>query len=64
MNPAWNDTKILPDSQFSKAMQLVGDEFEDRVLYLYNSWLPARELVKKAIEKRKQVSISIIDNFY
>lgn len=55
LNPAWNDTKSQPDEQFTKAMKLVGEEFEDRVSYFYNSWLPAREFVKKAIENRKEV---------
>lgn len=55
LNPAWNDKQTLPDKQFEKAMELVGEEFEGRVKYLYNSWIPARDLVVEAIEGRKEV---------
>lgn len=36
-------------------MKLVGDEFMDKVLYYKKAWLPARELVVEAVEKRKEV---------
>ena len=39
-------------------MNLVGEEFMDRVLYYKQAWLPARDLVKKAILDRYQVSSS------
>uniref|UniRef100_A0A915E8P5 Uncharacterized protein n=1 Tax=Ditylenchus dipsaci TaxID=166011 RepID=A0A915E8P5_9BILA len=49
LNPAWNDNTALPDNQFSKAMDVVKEEFEAKVNYLFNSWIPARELVVQAI---------------
>lgn len=55
LNPAWNDKTSRPDEQFAKAMKLVGEQFEDRVNYMHNSWLPARDYVKKAIENRLKV---------
>ena len=54
-NPAWNDNKISPEQGFQRARKIVGEEFEDRVLYLYNAWLPARKIVQTAIDKRKEV---------
>ncbi len=40
---------------FEKAMDLVGSEFKDRVLFYANHWLPAREVVQKAFEGRHKV---------
>ena len=34
---------------------MVGDEFEERVQYYKSAWLPARDIVYKAIESRKEV---------
>ena len=36
-------------------MKMVGEEFLDRVTYYKRAWLPARELVEKAVNNRKQV---------
>ncbi|KAI1721886.1 tRNA synthetases class I (I, l, M and v) domain-containing protein [Ditylenchus destructor] len=55
LNPAWNDKASCPDDQFAKAMKIVEEEFEDRAKYLFNSWLPARDFVLNAINKRKEV---------
>lgn len=44
-------------------MELVGEEFEGRVNYLFDSWFPARELVQKAIEKRKEVRTLVFDEY-
>lgn len=38
-------------------MRVVGEEFMDRVLYYKKAWLPARQLVVDAIEKRMEVNI-------
>ncbi len=42
-------------SKFLKASTLVGTEFLERLDYYANAWLPARDLVLAAFEKRKQV---------
>ena len=38
---------------------MVGDEFEERVQYYKSAWLPARDIVYKAIESRKEVRCSL-----
>ena len=37
-------------------MKLVGEEFTDRVMAYKNVWLPAREIVQRAITDRYQVT--------
>jgi uncharacterized UPF0160 family protein len=54
-NPAWNESNANTDDCFMKAFKIVGQEFEKRVNYMYKSWLPARQFVQKAVEKRVQV---------
>jgi hypothetical protein len=64
-NPAWNEKQPNPDEGFNQAKQIVGDEFEQHVRYMYNAWLPARQLVVTAIEIRKKVRFfRIIMIFY
>ncbi|XP_071099258.1 MYG1 exonuclease-like [Haliotis cracherodii] len=58
LNPQWNQTGVDIDAQFRKAMEMVGAEFMDRVLYYKQSWLPARDLVQTAIKQRKEVDES------
>ncbi|KAK9867644.1 hypothetical protein WJX84_000102 [Apatococcus fuscideae] len=60
LNPVWNEpqsSEIL-DSKFREAMTLTGSEFNDCVHYLHKSWLPARDIVKSAVEQRKDVDPS------
>lgn len=40
---------------FRKAMQMVGEEFLDRLEFYQSSWLPARAVVEEAVKKRHQV---------
>lgn len=56
LNPRWNEpsTDAILDAKFADASALAGREFLERVDYLANAWLPAREIVLRAIEKRKQ----------
>ncbi|CAG9762589.1 unnamed protein product [Ceutorhynchus assimilis] len=55
LNPVWNDPNPEHDDVlFGKAMQLVGSEFVETVLEGYNVWWPAREIVRKTLEDRKQ----------
>uniref|UniRef100_A0A914V847 Uncharacterized protein n=1 Tax=Plectus sambesii TaxID=2011161 RepID=A0A914V847_9BILA len=55
LNPPWNDEHKNYDEGFKKAFELVGTELTDRVKYYYKSWLPAREVVLKALNERFEV---------
>ncbi|KAK4050322.1 hypothetical protein OIO90_005115 [Microbotryomycetes sp. JL221] len=60
LNPRWNEPsndEIL-DQKFKQASQLAGQEFLSRLDYLSKAWLPARDIVMKAIEQRKQIHSS------
>ena len=54
LNPKWNEesSEKIQFERFEKAMQLVGTEFVERVLHYARVWLPGREIVKTAMEKR------------
>ena len=57
LNPRWNEEyndQIL-DQRFEQASSLAGKEFLERVDYTAKAWLPARDIVLKAIQERKQV---------
>ncbi|BGP56907.1 hypothetical protein JCM8202v2_004543 [Rhodotorula sphaerocarpa] len=56
LNPRWNepfDDKVLLE-RFEKASEMAGGEFKDRLDYLAKAWLPARDIVKRAVERRKE----------
>ena len=53
-------TSLLSQKQFDLAMELVGAEFEDRVHSYHKIWLPARDLVKTAVEKRHEVRYTLM----
>ncbi|XP_066603036.1 MYG1 protein C27H6.8 [Prorops nasuta] len=57
-NPRWNQKGQDENIQFSKAVEYVGEEFMEFVQYNVNIWLPARTIVKNAIEKRFEVDPS------
>jgi uncharacterized UPF0160 family protein len=59
-NPTWNDPDPQPDKSFHRAKQIVAEEFEDRVCYLYGSWLPARQQIVAALERRKEVHVFVV----
>lgn len=40
---------------FRRAMQMVGEEFLDRLEFYQSSWLPARAVVEEAVKKRLRV---------
>ncbi|KAJ8048139.1 UPF0160 protein MYG1, mitochondrial [Holothuria leucospilota] len=46
---------IYDKERFLKAVELVGTEFVDRVMYYSNSWWPARELVEDSMKNRFEV---------
>ncbi|XP_011310450.1 UPF0160 protein C27H6.8 [Fopius arisanus] len=58
LNPSWNSVGLEPDVQFSKAMELCGEEFKYHVNYAASVWLPARAIVKQTVENRFQVDPS------
>ena len=60
LNPKWNEDHSSEafDRQFFKASEFVGGAFVDIVKDYALSWLPAKSLVKQAIETRKQVDPS------
>lgn len=55
LNKKWNHVGEFNEMEaFEKAMEMIGHEFEETVLYAYLNWLPARTLVIDALEKRFQ----------
>ncbi|KAI9206710.1 metal-dependent protein hydrolase [Polychytrium aggregatum] len=52
LNPWWNQPDDDIQERFLKAVELCGTEFVDRVSYIGLSWLPAREIVEKALQER------------
>ncbi|XP_051957285.1 UPF0160 protein MYG1, mitochondrial isoform X1 [Xyrauchen texanus] len=58
LNPHWNTRNQETQEGFHKAMALVGEEFQDRLDYYMNAWLPAREIVQQAVQTRYQVDPS------
>ena len=57
LNPRWNEdaSPELTQQRFLKAMDLTGGEFLESVEYFAKCWLPAREIVRKALEQRHEV---------
>ena len=57
LNPRWNEdaSPELTQQRFLKAMDLTGGEFLESVEYFAQCWLPAREIVRKALEQRHKV---------
>lgn len=58
MNPSWQDPNPDTDAYFYKAMDLVREEFSNKVIRLYKEWWPARKIVEEAIEKRHEIDPS------
>ena len=60
MNPDWNEDNSPGkfDEQFGKASEFIGNIFVDLVKRCGNSWLPAKALVRQAVEKRFEVDKS------
>ncbi|EIM92455.1 metal-dependent protein hydrolase [Stereum hirsutum FP-91666 SS1] len=56
LNPAWNESvdSASVDERFAKASKLTGEEFLGRLDYYGKAWLPARDLVVKALNERTQ----------
>lgn len=53
LNKKWNHVGEFNEAEaFEKAMEVIGLEFKETVLYAYQVWLPARSLIVEALEKR------------
>lgn len=60
LNPNWNEESndAIRDAKFLVASKLAGEEFLAALSNLANVWLPAREIVWNAVEKRKETHSS------
>mmetsp|Transcript_6243 Transcript_6243/g.13100 ORF Transcript_6243/g.13100 Transcript_6243/m.13100 type:complete len:386 (+) Transcript_6243:74-1231(+) len=60
LNAAWNEdaSDAVQDARFEEASAMAGREFLSKLSYLHKSWLPARDIVKRAIETRREVDKS------
>ncbi|KAJ1018546.1 hypothetical protein NDA16_004828 [Ustilago loliicola] len=65
MNPSWNEKwdGAELDARFEKASAMAGAEFFQRLDYTWKSWLPARQIVVDALEKRKGPQVLVFDQF-
>lgn len=56
LNAAWNEecTPEIQLNRFSKAVNMVGAEFDECIIAIAKRWLPAREIVVKAMASRFQ----------
>jgi len=60
LNPAWNESNTEEDVQiqFKKAMELAGNEFIEKINFCGKHWLPARQIVERAIKNRTNLNSS------
>ncbi|GJQ09673.1 hypothetical protein GpartN1_g1464.t1 [Galdieria partita] len=58
LNPAWNESNPDEEAAFQRAMELAGNEFIEFVRKSANIWLPARNIVKEAFERRSSIDDS------
>ncbi|WVR06402.1 hypothetical protein IAU60_003433 [Kwoniella sp. DSM 27419] len=60
LNPNWNEptSDDTYDQQFAKASAITGEEFLSQLDYFAFAWLPARDIVKAALDKRTQIDQS------
>nr|ODN99810.1 hypothetical protein L204_02250 [Cryptococcus depauperatus CBS 7855] len=60
INPNWNETATDDDydRKFEMASAITGEEFLSQLDYFALAWLPARDIVKAALEKRTEVHSS------
>ncbi|GJJ67929.1 hypothetical protein EMPS_00275 [Entomortierella parvispora] len=55
LNPWWNQKDVDVDGQFMKAVAMTGQDFTESIRFLGLSWLPARDLVVKALDSRMDI---------
>lgn len=60
LNPEWNEptSDEIYDTKFAEASRITGEEFLSFLHYYAKAWLPARDVVKAAMEKRFDVDAS------
>ncbi|XP_039718127.1 MYG1 exonuclease isoform X1 [Pteropus medius] len=58
LNPTWNQPNQDTEAGFKRAMDMVREEFLQRLDFYQHSWLPARALVEEALAQRLQVDPS------
>ncbi|WVQ96436.1 hypothetical protein IAU59_003541 [Kwoniella sp. CBS 9459] len=60
LNPNWNEptSDAIYDEKFFEASKITGEEFLSQLDYFAFAWLPARDVVKVALEKRHEVDAS------
>ena len=60
INPNWNEpaTEAVYDAKFEEASKMTGQEFIEQLDYFGKAWLPARDIVKEAVEKRTDIDES------
>jgi len=62
LNPSWNAPDKSPEAEmkgFEKALDMVEEEFKDRINWMTGSWMPARSIVQAAIDERKESELII-----
>lgn len=65
LNPSWNDKSDNAelDARFEKASAMAGNEFFERLDYTFNAWLPARQVVVDALNKRSHPQLLVFDQY-
>ncbi|SPO31869.1 related to Gamm1 protein / Ni-binding urease accessory protein (UreG) [Ustilago trichophora] len=65
LNPSWNEPSSAEelDGRFESASAMAGNEFFERLDYAFRSWLPARQKVVDALERRSHKQILVFDEF-
>lgn len=60
LNPRWNEPSSddVLDAKFAIASKVTGEEFLQQLDYFANAWLPARDVVKAALDTRYDVDPS------
>ncbi|XP_023412758.1 MYG1 exonuclease isoform X2 [Loxodonta africana] len=56
LNPTWNQPNQDTEAGFQRAMDLVREEFLQRLDFYQHSWLPARALMEEALAQRFQAA--------
>lgn len=59
-NPSWDEEKtpMQIDELFREAMAYVGKEFTEKIYFFGTSWLPARNIVERAVKNRFNTSLT------
>lgn len=57
-NAEWYEQNPDQDANFHKAMTMAGHEFDDCIVRIIKSWLPARSIIESALKKRFDVDPS------